>query len=124
MSGEELRRNRDKVVLKFGSQTGLTRGIIELEGTYLKPFSRKMKHETIGNVEMFNQIEVRSYRDPEPFFLLGDSGSLVFIRIDDELRCIGLAIGLTNYHSCIVTPIDKVLESLQLGQEFLNFSAS
>lgn len=70
-------------------------------------------------IPFYNQIEILSLNDSTVFFDLGDSGSLVFIPIEDELYCVGLAIGRTSYYSCLVTPIEHVLKALNLNEDSL-----
>ena len=94
-------------------------------GTDIRAESRQMMLPDCEKVEFFNQIEVASIQGYTQFFDAGDSGSLVFMPRDDhgpELYCIGLAIGWTSYHSCIVTPIENVFEKLGLPAKFMDFS--
>ena len=93
-------------------------------GTDVRAESRKMMLPDKREVEFFNQIEIASVKGCTRFFDAGDSGSLVFMPRDDgpELYCIGLAIGWTSYHSCIVTPIENVFDKLGLPVKFMDFS--
>ena len=119
---EEYRRND---VIKIGSQSGLTRGSLYLNGVYVRTNNREMVLPDEKKVEFFNQMEIQSHYGSKAFFELGDSGSLVFMPLkNNELHCIGLAIGKTSYLSCIVTPIDEVLRRLELNPQFVNFGVA
>ena len=115
MTRDELRQNRRTDVIKVGSQSGLTRGSLYLTETFVRVSNRDMILPGGDKVEFYNQMEIQSHAGSKAFFELGDSGSLVFMPLkDNELHCIGLAIGKTSYSSCLVTPISAVLERLGL----------
>ena len=126
-------------VIKIGSSSGLTTGKVYSETPFVQQheieswFDQHMKQMTL-----FNQKEVRSclatldtYKDlllpqmstktdaPDdsqtPFFLPGDSGALVYTfsnSREKSFKCVGMAVGFTSYGSCIITPIDSVLEAI------------
>lgn len=109
-----------KTIIKFGCKTGLTRGAFRLKGCSVRiaeqtPFNSP-------NVVMKNQYEILSI-GPTNFFQPGDSGSAVFL-VDDnnQLHCIGIAIGCTSYNSAIVTPIVPVLNALGLPKRLKSFT--
>ena len=118
--------NKNSGVIKVGSQTGITRGVLYLTDSYVRASNREMILPDGNKVEFFNQIEVLSLSGGTVFFDLGDSGSLVFMPSKDgELLCVGLAIGRTSYFSCMVTPIEKVFEELQLDSKcFFDFATN
>ena len=77
-----------------------------------------------GRIQFFDQSKIRLFGASTVFFDLGDSGALVFMPLndDDELHCVGQAIGRTTYYSCLVTPIETVLQELGLDENsFLCF---
>lgn len=77
----------------------------------------------------FNQFEVLPQMLPsvvsdtqEPFLTNGDSGAFIFVvKNDDPLlfKAIGMAIAVTSYGSCIMTPIHPVLNSFNLSSDSL-----
>ncbi|XP_061162380.1 uncharacterized protein LOC133171608 [Saccostrea echinata] len=138
-------------VIKYGSETGLTRGSLCLDGIHVRieniplllkdPINRLFNDElfrqqgyglvgeTINDFVpvgqplqthvqpntflMYNQVAIDSHCSLGPFFKIGDSGSLVFLPQEDgTLDCIGMAIGCTSYGTCIMTPIEDVLDNL------------
>ena len=125
MTYEELKRFGGRQVIKFGSETGLTQGVIAMWGTDIRSDNQDMelpnKKEKIG---FFNQIEIGSLQYHSSFFDAGDSGSLVFIKYGKgpEVKCIGLAVGWTSYHSCLVTPIEDVFKKIGLPAKFIDDS--
>ncbi|KAJ8311557.1 hypothetical protein KUTeg_010912 [Tegillarca granosa] len=112
-----------KIIIKFGSNTGLTRGAFRLNGVQVR-VKRKINLTTPINPQTFTmkgQYEIQSV-GPKDFFQPGDSGSGVYI-VDEnkQLHCIGIAIGCTSYRSTIVTPIKDVLEALDLPSKLKTF---
>lgn len=75
----------------------------------------------------FGQREVmpsfRSADEPLPNFLShGDSGAFVYSIENNAplvLKCVGMAIAVTSYGSCLMTPIDSVLAALGLPNNCL-----
>ena len=119
---DELKDNRRTDVIKVGSQSGLTRGSLYLTETFVRINNREMILPGGERVEFYNQMEIQSHAGSKAFFELGDSGSLVFMALrNDELHCLGLAIGKTSYSSCLVTPISAVLDKLGLRDQLLQF---
>ena len=120
---DQLKHFRNARVIKYGSQTGLTQGVIAMWGTDIKSDNQDMelpnKEKKVG---FFNQIEIASLQYHSNFFDAGDSGSLVFVKQGDgpEVYCIGLAVGWTSYHSCLVTPIEEVFKKLGLPAIFID----
>lgn len=118
----ELKENRRTDVIKVGSQSGLTRGSLYLTESFIRINNREMILPGGETVEFYNQMEIQSHAGSKAFFELGDSGSLVFMALkNNELHCIGLAIGKTSYSSCLVTPISDVLHRLGLQDQLLQF---
>ena len=104
-------------VIKVGAKTGLTRGSLYSYGLYV----RRQHQDGIEEhgPELFNQLEIIPVSDSTKFFDQGDSGALVFMHLNDQdLYCIGLAVGCTSYGSCIVTPIEHVFNELKLPAQF------
>ena len=78
---------------------------------------------TTDRFHMFGQREIYSTFG-EPFATAGDSGSLVFMLRDnkeDDLVCIGMVVGTSSHDSCIMTPIENVLNSLNLPMRLTRF---
>ncbi|XP_061193685.1 uncharacterized protein LOC133201909 [Saccostrea echinata] len=106
-------------VVKYGATTGLTLGCLFNECMHVRINSDNLNLSDIlgssdpRHVTVYNQMEIESLRGQ--FFDLGDSGSFVFcINQDEILSCIGMAIGYTSRGTCLVTPIENVLKSLNL----------
>ena len=103
-------------MIKVGARTGLTRGCLYSHGLYAR-----QQNDIAGSQspELYNQLEVIPDGDSAKFFDLGDSGALVFMHLNDQdLYCVGLAVGCTSYGSCIVTPIESVFKELGLAAQF------
>lgn len=117
-------------LIKFGATTGLTRGLLAVDGCHVRVENKELKlEETVyGNkvsktFEMYNQHEIESVGN-KIFFQEGDSGAFVYMLCDnnpEDLRCIGMAIGITSYRSCIMTPILNVLQELGLPPKLKSF---
>ena len=78
---------------------------------------------TTDRFHMFGQREIYSTFG-EPFATAGDSGSLVFMLRDnkeDDLVCIGMVVGTSSHDSCIMTPIENVLNALNLPLRLTRF---
>lgn len=120
MKFKDVIANRRNDVIKVGSKTGITRGSLYLTDTFVRLSNPGMVAKSGEALAFFNQMEVFN----PGFFLPGDSGALVFMPLkDDELHCMGLAIGHTSYSSCLVTPIEHVFEKLRLdSKSFIDFS--
>ncbi|XP_062605674.1 uncharacterized protein LOC134267491 [Saccostrea cucullata] len=82
------------------------------------------------SITLCKQMEVLPHFDPsqtsdswDSFLDYGDSGSFVFFISQEDpliLKCIGLAVAKTSYGSCLMTPIDKVLDALDLPHNCLS----
>ena len=84
-------------------------------------FARRQLHGKVENqsAELYNQLEIIPDVDSAKFFDPGDSGALVFMHLNDQdLYCVGLAVGCTSYGSCVVTPIESVFQELGLPAQF------
>ncbi|KAJ8304335.1 hypothetical protein KUTeg_017918 [Tegillarca granosa] len=124
------KKHRRKQVIKFGAESGLTIGSLNLCETHVRMENRDLVlkdyfHGT--NTEkkfiMYHQYEVFSSRNT-PFFVPGDSGAFVFMTVDkrtNDLQCIGMAIGQTSHITCLVTPIGALLESFGLPLQLKEF---
>jgi hypothetical protein len=81
-------------------------------------------------IRFFGQLEVLPRIDPtqpsdsiQAFVSSGDSGALVFAIHNENpivLKCIGMVVAKTSYGSCLMTPIDKVLDALDLPYNCLS----
>ncbi|XP_062598499.1 uncharacterized protein LOC134259920 [Saccostrea cucullata] len=104
-------------VIKFGASTGFTIGDLYFNRVHARFMNQHISFygTDIGPI-MCNQIEIRNLPQGD-FFSMGDSGSFVFcINPNKTLSCIGMAIGLSPSGSCLVTPIDRILQSFGLPQ--------
>lgn len=107
-------------VFKNGLITGLTRGLVIFDGCtiLLRRHSACIPYEAGQDVlDAQNQIEIGS--SGEDFASVGDSGALVFINDDERTpptpRIIAMVIGTTSYGTTIATPIEPVLDALQIN---------
>ena len=118
MTLKDVIANRRNDLIKVGSKTGVTRGSLYLTDSFFRHKNIDMVTKSGETLTFFKQMEVAVFFQP------GDSGALVFMPLkDNELHCMGLAIGYTSYSSCIVTPIQPVFEKLGLNpQSFIDFS--
>ena len=131
--GDIPQNQRRNCVIKYGNVSKLTAGHLHLSGLHVRSVNEELGiTECSGGMEctkkfkMFYQQEIKS-SSSYPFFEAGDSGALVFMLNDPEgndLHCIGIAIGVTSYQSCIMTPIDAVLSKLQLPGNLKSFQTS
>ncbi|XP_021369415.1 uncharacterized protein LOC110460688 [Mizuhopecten yessoensis] len=117
----------DLRINKFGATTHATRGVISSDGTFARPLTTDLELQGQPDVcVMKNQMEVYSLQGHSNFLLPGDSGSGVFVvnklpTGEQNLTCIGLAIGSTSYGSAVVTPIAAVLDALGLPRKLKQF---
>ena len=124
------RSKQRNTVIKYGKESKLTIGHLHMSGMHIRAVNVELGltenndgMESTVKFMMFNQQEIFS-SSPGLFFKAGDSGAFVFMMNDSEgkdLHCIGMAIGSTSYNSCIMTPIDAVLEKLQLPANLKSF---
>ncbi|XP_060602760.1 uncharacterized protein LOC132755847 [Ruditapes philippinarum] len=102
-------------VIKFGKQTGLTKGAIQTRNMAVRLRDDMGHIQYGGRIQsrlMLKQLQVDSFAR-KIFFEQGDSGSAVFsVDRNNKLHCIGMAIGVTSDYTCIVTPIQEILERL------------
>lgn len=121
------------MVVKCGSVTGLTHGLLALDGGIFRLENGELRLPGLlgqlcqKRIIMYRQYLVESINNLQ-FFNLGDSGSLVFMHDDDKsLKCIGMAVGMTTHGGCIVTPIEAILKAFgfhddDTGPPFLPFN--
>ncbi|XP_053378859.1 uncharacterized protein LOC128548343 [Mercenaria mercenaria] len=116
------RLNADDIV-KFGCKTNKTFGkfLMKQGTTCVRTQKHKLKVQTNFEVTLYNQLEVRSVPDANgrtcDFADFGDSGSLVFMKgEDDEYVCVGMLEGGTSDGTVVVTPIAPILEQLDLSK--------
>ena len=125
------RNQQRNPVIKYGNVSKLTVGHLHMSGLHVRSENEELGltenndgMESTVKFKMFNQQEILS-TSPGPFFKVGDSGAFVFMLNDTEgknIQCIGMAIGVTSYNSCIMTPIDAVLDKLQLPANLKSFA--
>nr|XP_022297344.1 uncharacterized protein LOC111106812 isoform X2 [Crassostrea virginica] len=122
--------SKGHMVVKCGSVTGLTHGLLALDGGIFRLENRELRlpgQLSQERIIMYRQYLVESINNLQ-FFDLGDSGSLVFMHDDDKsLKCIGMAVGMTTHGGCIVTPIEAILKAFGIhdddsGPPFLPFN--
>ena len=118
-------RARRQHVVKYGSESGFTLGTLQLFQAHARYDNISLVIEdgyephdmtTVNRFRMFGQLEVYSTCN-EPFAVVGDSGSLVFMLKDnyeDDLVCVGMVVGTSTHGSCIITPIADVLRAFNL----------
>jgi len=111
------------VIVKFGSKTHMTRGLLTVKGVQVKPMEVHFGHPRLQMPYTFiNQMQVEGLGH-QAFFQSGDSGSAVFlVKEDRSLECIGIAIGCTSNYDAIVTPIRPILEALGPNLNLKKFS--
>ncbi|XP_021369211.1 uncharacterized protein LOC110460562 [Mizuhopecten yessoensis] len=110
-------------IVKFGAITHATKGVYVSLVHVREPISVRragLTGLTDRRFEMKGQLEISSCVSNEPFFALGDSGSGVFVKRGDDLRCLGLGIGCLSNGSAVVTPIKPILKAL--GVELMRFT--
>ncbi|OWF43509.1 uncharacterized protein LOC110459625 [Mizuhopecten yessoensis] len=110
-------------IIKFGAITHATKGVYVALVHVREPISLGISGPTgltERRFEMQGQLEISSCRANRRFFDLGDSGSGVFVKRGDDLRCLGLGIGCLSNGSAVVTPIKPILKAL--GVELMSFT--
>lgn len=73
--------------------------------------------------KMFKQIEIYPQDEDSPFLRKGDSGAFIFMITNNVplvLKCVGMAIAVTSYGSCLMTPIDDILNAFDLSPNNLS----
>ncbi|XP_062575472.1 uncharacterized protein LOC134237379 [Saccostrea cucullata] len=113
---------RNNTCIKVGANTGLTRGLLTVNGITAKYLHGTIIGEpnTPPGEDYYAQLEITGPGNMV-FSQGGDSGALVF-QVDppkekggnDNLVCIGMIVGGTSYHSTVATPICAVLEKLKV----------
>ncbi|KAL3889013.1 hypothetical protein ACJMK2_001372 [Sinanodonta woodiana] len=112
-----------RVVIKIGSETGLTRGLLRLtKGMVRYSISTgtlKRDKDRIEEIKitMHGLMEISSAsRNKTAFCTYGDSGSGVFLVDDDDTKnkliCVGLSFGVLSDGTGLAMPIDKILTAL------------
>lgn len=121
------------MVVKCGTITGLTHGLLAVDGGIFRLENQELRLASLQGqnfperITMYGQYLVEFIKNHE-FFDLGDSGSLVFMHDEDKsLKCVGMAVGKTSHGGCIVTPIEAILEAFGIndgnnGPPFLPFN--
>ena len=121
------------MVVKCGTITGLTHGLLAVDGGIFRLENQELRLAGLQGqnfperITMYGQYLVEFIKNHE-FFDLGDSGSLVFMHDEDKsLKCVGMAVGKTSHGGCIVTPIEAILEAFGIndgnnGPPFLPFN--
>ncbi|OWF50624.1 hypothetical protein KP79_PYT22781 [Mizuhopecten yessoensis] len=100
-------------VVKFGSETHLTKGYLRVDGAQVRPLSTALGLPSMkAKFYMKNQYEIIGDKSGINIFQPGDSGSAVFMLEGTSLHCIGLAIGRTTHGTAVVTPIQAILAAL------------
>ncbi|XP_021349681.1 uncharacterized protein LOC110447992 [Mizuhopecten yessoensis] len=104
-------------IVKFGARTHATKGVHVTRVHVREPLPMVISGPTgltERRFEMRGQLEISSRTANERFFAQGDSGSGVFVKRGDDLRCLGLGIGCFSNGSAVVTPIKPILEALDV----------
>ncbi|KAL3889135.1 hypothetical protein ACJMK2_001489 [Sinanodonta woodiana] len=115
-----------RAVIKIGSETGLTRGLLRLTNGMVK-YSKltgtqaSIDHDRPEPIEiiMHGLMEISGSCNSNPFCSHGDSGAGVFIVADDDntnkLICLGLLNGTITDGISTAMPIDMILTALHRG---------
>ncbi|XP_061180562.1 uncharacterized protein LOC133189170 [Saccostrea echinata] len=126
--------NFRKQVIKIGASSGITLGWLRTGRSCAQIIDDyDIDIDGLFRIRLFGQLEVLPRIDPsqssdshQPFVRSGDSGALVFSICNDNpivLKCIGIVVAMTSYGACLMTPIDKVLDALDLKYDcFSKFS--
>jgi hypothetical protein len=123
--------NFRKQVIKVGATSGLTIGWLRVGISCAHIMDDcDVNIDECFKIRLFGQLEVLPRIDPmqpsdtrQAFVSSGDSGALVFAIHNDNpivLKCIGMVVAKTSYGSCLMTPIDKVLDALDLPYNCLS----
>ncbi|KAL3855701.1 hypothetical protein ACJMK2_014906 [Sinanodonta woodiana] len=107
-----------RAVIKIGSETGLTRGLLRLTKGMVRYSNRSGTLNRYNDgleeltITMHGLMEISSAR----FCTYGDSGAGVFLVVDDDdnnkLICVGLSFGVLSDGTGLAMPIDKILTAL------------
>ncbi|XP_056007396.1 uncharacterized protein LOC125665437 isoform X2 [Ostrea edulis] len=106
--------NKLDSVVKYGAVTGFTIGNLYHSHAHVRFVQESLKLPgDLHCAVMCDQIEIQNLPHGQ-FFVCGDSGSFVFcINPDKTLSCLGMAVGVSTRESCLVTPIDRILDNLR-----------
>ncbi|XP_021340525.1 uncharacterized protein LOC110441647 [Mizuhopecten yessoensis] len=113
----------DKEIVKFGAKTHATKGKYGSLVHVREPIKLGIvgpTELTERRFEMQGQLAISNCTAIEPFIARGDSGSGVFVKKGDDLRCLGLVIGCMSDGAGVVTPIKPILKAL--GVELMCFT--
>ncbi|XP_060605435.1 uncharacterized protein LOC132757952 [Ruditapes philippinarum] len=113
-STHRLNKKDDAHVIKFGSKTELSHGIIKFDTISVKTLEACIGHENVS-IKLLKQIEVKAQSNGIPFAKNGDSGAPVFVvEENSQNKCIGIVEGGTSYGTVVVTPIVPILAELDV----------
>ncbi|XP_069135618.1 uncharacterized protein [Argopecten irradians] len=105
-------------IIKCGIKTGLSLGTLAFEST--SPRAQVKVTDGMCSVQRgSSEIVLKGQmlvddKEPNPFFLPGDSGSAVFVNIDNSLECVGMGIGkMTSSPQTLVTPMKDIIDALR-----------
>ncbi|XP_048749793.2 uncharacterized protein LOC125661707 [Ostrea edulis] len=127
ISGHNFR----KPILKVGAASGITLGSLKIGRSSAQIIDDvDMNVDNSFRIRVFGQLEVIPRIDPSQppdttqcFLNDGDSGAIVFAITSETplvLKCIGMAIAKTSYGSCLLTPIDKIFDELNIPYNSLS----
>lgn len=114
-SGKVVNRTESQLsrteVLKYGSETGITRGLLKLSG----PCVHRDIFKDGKNVVLLKQLQILGTSE-SPFAAPGDSGAPVFLPhggSGKDLRALGIVTGGIGQAVCYVTPIWDILQAFE-----------
>ncbi|XP_053405403.1 uncharacterized protein LOC128558950 [Mercenaria mercenaria] len=97
-------------VVKFGAITGVTRGLVRMNGSIIRR-TNMCGYSEFGYL-LHNQVEILSVGS-KPFALSGDSGALVFAKDrSNELVAVGMVEGGMSDGRIMITPMCQILAEL------------
>lgn len=117
--------------MKIGASSGLTIGSLKIGRSNAQIIQDlDVNVDNSFRIRVYNQLEVIPRIDPsqpsdspQAFLTNGDSGAFVYAITNENplvLKCIGMAIAKTSYGSCLLTPIDKIFDALDLPYNCLS----
>ncbi|XP_053397140.1 uncharacterized protein LOC123551685 [Mercenaria mercenaria] len=102
-------------IIKFGKESGLRKGTLRISNMAIKVVTEIGSIQHGGRSQsrkLSGQLQVDSYAR-KTFCQEGDSGSAVFhVDRENKLHCIGIVTGIMSDLTCVVTPIQPILEGL------------
>ncbi|XP_060601733.1 uncharacterized protein LOC132754986 [Ruditapes philippinarum] len=114
-STDRLNKKEDAHVIKFGSKTEITHGIMKFDTISVKLLDKYPFVHEYAPIKLFKQIEVAAPSNGIPFAEKGDSGAPVFVvEKNSQTKCIGIIEGGTSYGTVVVTPIVPILAELDV----------